>query len=527
MVKEAWGGGVSQPLHVADLADAVKRVLEDTSHPVLNVCGSRELGADLLCTLICEQQHVKPSSVTWENPACITIASSELIRDELGWKDFHDLARQLADGEIVFERPSGKTQGEKKSIVPKALRQLIENLLIFAAFFAIDYFSGQNALLSQVNWMMIYVILISVSYNIYQSALAAILASAAYLFGQQLAVFDFNSFDTAAGSVLTIMEFVFLGLLVSYTTSMLKERNRSLRLDLEILKDEYADLKAINEENVLIKNEYESRLLTSRTGFPKLYKMISRLMVQEPDRILMETMQVIAELVRTNTVAVYQGQAGSPWLRLVGSLNEESTMGGKTWNISEYPRIYDAVMRGELYQGELGSDEPAIVLPVICKDVTEAVVVIRTMPYESESLYHINLLKTMSLLLRDSMEKALQYEEMSREEHYYEKTDILKPEAFRRRISLAQEKAEKGIAEYCLVEFPYSGSITVAAETAGELLRVTDCLGTDGEGRLFALLNNTSPDNLENLQRRLIESDMAIRSVSTDQDALRDEARHG
>lgn len=197
----------------------------------------------------------------------------------------------------------------------------------------------------------------------------------------------------------------------------------------------------------------------------------------------------------------------------MGALGENSAMDGKTWNLSETSRIYDAVVRGELYQGELGSGEPAAVLPIVCRGVPEAVILIKRLPYECETLYHVNLLKTMSLLLRDSMEKALQYEELSREKNYLKDTDILKPEAFRKRVLLAGEKAEKCMAEYCVVQLVYSGSLTEAADVAGRLLRVTDCLGTDGEGKLFALLNNTGFGNLEHLQKRLQGNGMEVRPV--------------
>lgn len=265
---------------------------------------------------------------------------------------------------------------------------------------------------------------------------------------------------------------------------------------------------------MLIKNEYEERLLTSKTGFPKLYDLISRLMVQEPDRILMETMQVISELVRTDTVAVYQGQAGSPWLRLAGALNDSSVMEGKSWNLSNFPRIYTAVARGELYQGDLGSGEPAVVLPIVCRDIPAAVVLIKTLPYECETLYHVNLLKTMSLLLRDSMEKALQYEELSRAERYVEGTDIMRPEAFRSQVRLAQEKAEKSMAEYCVVELAYSGPLGETAAAVSRALRVADRLGTDENGRLFALLNNTGPESLEYLQARLLACGVEARPAA-------------
>lgn len=511
---------VFQPLHVADLVDAVKRAADAGERYVYNVCGSAEVSAERLYQLVCWRQDLREAEIRWEAPDCVTLADSGLIRRELGWSDFRNLEEQLKRGEITYEQVKAKGRNRKKRTVPADLRQTAEILVLFEVFYLLTSLCASNTVFSQINWLMVYVILISVAYNIYQSALAAVLASGAYLYSQGLSLLEMSTFYTYAGTVVAFMQFVSLGLLVSYTTNSLRQDAWSVRLDLEMLKEEYEDLKAVNEENVLIKNEYEERLLTTKTGFPKLYDLISRLMVQEPDRILMETMQVISELVRTDTVAVYQGQAGSPWLRLAGALSDGSVMDGKSWNLTDFPRIYHAVARGELYQGELGSGEPAIVLPVVCRDIPRAVILIKTMPYECETLYHVNLLKTMSLLLRDSMEKALQYEELSRADHYVEGTDVLRPEAFRKRVLLAKEKAEKRLAEYCVVELVYSGSLTEAAALAGRTLRVADCLGIDGEGRLLALLNNTGPENLEYLQDRLLICGMEARPVQDEPAAV-------
>ena len=511
--KDQMPASVFQPLHVSDLVDAVKRVMDAGQQPVYNVCSEGKLSAQRLYQLACWRQDLRERPVRWETPDCVTLADSSRIRQELGWSNFRVLEEQMTKGEITYERAKAKGRNKKKWTVPTDIRQIAENLMLFELFFLLTSLCSSHSLFSHINWLMVYVILISVSYNIYQSALAAVLASAAYLYGQGLSLSEMSTFYSYADTVMAFMQFVSLGLVVSYTTNTYKQDAWSVRLDLGMLKEEYEDLKAINEENVLIKNEYEERLLTSKTGFPKLYDLVSRLMVQEPERILMETMQVISELVRTDTVAVYQGQAGNPWLRLVGALNDRSMMEGKSWNLSNFPKIYTAVARGEFYQGELGSGEPAAVLPIVCHDVPAAVILIKTLPYECETLYHVNLLKTMSLLLRDSMEKALQYEELSRTEHYVEGTDILRPEAFRRRVLLAQEKAEKRMAEYCVVELAYSGSLTEAAAMAGQTLRMADCLGTDGEERLFALLNNTGPENLEYLQDRLLTCGIEARPV--------------
>lgn len=511
---------VFQPLHVSDLVDAVKRVMDAGTQRVYNVCGNAEISAQRLYQLVCWQQGLQERAVRWEDPGCVTLADSGRIREELGWSNFRNLEEQLKKGEITYERVKAKGRNKKKWTIPTDIRQIAENLVLFEAFFLLSSLCSSHSLFSQIDWLMVYVILIAISYNIYQSALAAVLASAAYLYSRGLSILEMTTFHSYADAVQVFMQYVSLGLIVSYTTNTLKQDAWSVRLDLDMLKEEYEDLKAVNEENVLIKNEYEERLLTSKTGFPKLYDLISRLMVQEPDRILMETMQVISELVRTDTVAVYQGQAGSPWLRLAAALNDGSVMEGKSWNLSNFPQIFTAVAQGELYRGELGSGEPAVVLPIVCRDIPAAVVLIKTLPYECETLYHVNLLKTMSLLLRDSMEKALQYEELSRADRYMEGTDIMKPEAFRGQVRLAEEKAEKGLAEYCVVELAHSGSLEEAAAAVSRALRVADRLGTDGEGKLFALLNNTGPESLEYLRVRLLACGVEARPAADKPEAV-------
>lgn len=499
-----------QPLHAADLADAIKRVIDAGTDSVYNVTGGSHVTAQELIQMIFAHEGIQEHPVQWDNSSCVTLADSAKIRKELGWRDFRDLAEQMEQGAssaqaIHFSESRKDRRAKSARRFPVPVRQTIENVLLFLLFCTLSYVCREHPLFSQMNWLLMYVVVVAVSYNIPQAALASALSSAAYLIANHLGVQDLMQFTSIASSLLVIVEYFFFGIIISYTISILREEVRNIREDLEILRTDYQDLREINDENVLIKNEYEERLLTSKTGFPKLYSLISRLMVTEPDRILMETMRVISEMVGTSTVAVYQAQAGSPWLRLVGALNETSAMEGKSWNLSKVPHILNAVQSGEVYQGKFGSDEPAIVMPIMYHGTPEAVVLIRALPFESETLYHLNLLKTLSLLLGDTMEKALQYEELAKASYCIEGTDILKPESFRDRVKLAREKADMNWAEYCVVELKHAGTLKEAGAIVSQKLRATDCLGTNEEGRLFALLNNTGPDNIEHLRTRLKE----------------------
>lgn len=408
--KKRYANHVYQPLHVSDLAEAIVKVLNSKSGQLYNVCGSKEVSAERLYHLLCDNEKIQEASIQWEKPGIDTLASDDKIRKELGWDNNHTLEGDIKDGKVDFKRAK-KEQKEKKPVFPTPVRKVLEVIVLFLVFFGITFLCTSNAVLATVDWLLIYVILVALFYTVAESMLAAIFATVGYLFFQNQGVFTGAVGSTSyADIVLVIMEFFFLGFMVSYTTNILRERVSTANEEKKQSEDDYEELKFINEENVLIKNEYEERLLASKTGFPKLYKTLRRLSSLDPNRILAETVPVIHELVHTDTVAVYRETANPSLFELVSSLNDHSAMGGKEWNLSATPQILDSVKDGIIYQGALGTDEPSVVMPITCNDHVEAVVLIKRLPYESETLYHVNLLKTVSLILEDALTNALRYE---------------------------------------------------------------------------------------------------------------------
>lgn len=510
---------ILQPLHTADLVDAVKRVMDSEKQGVYNAAGSFEISRKRLFELIGKRAGVPEEKIQWEETDQWILADNGRLKKETEWTDFHKLEDQFADGGISYEKAAAKSKRVRKGRIPAGIRRTLENLLVFSAFFAVNYISAPHSLFSRIEWLTIYVILISVFLGIRQSTLAVILASAAYLFMQDLNIFNMTNFYSYAGSVLKIMEFVFLGLVISYVTDMLREELRDTRRELVMREEEYEELKAINDENVMIKNEYEERILDSKYGFPKLYRVVSRLMVQQPERIFMEIVSIVSEMVHTDTVAVYRVKEDSPYLRLINALNEESAQEGKSWNLTAYPDIQASVIAGELYQGDVWKGEPAIVLPILYQGNCVAAILIKTLPYTSQTLYYVNLLKTLSLLLREAVGRALDHEELMKEEIYLQGTEVMKPEPFHRNILLAGERAEKKLAEYCVVQITGRDGFEEACRKAAEGLRATDCLGTDGSGNLYVLLNNTGTDDVEYLQKRLAEGGLDAKITTAFEDS--------
>lgn len=500
---------ILQPLHVSDFVDGMKRIMDSGKLGVYNVTGSYGVPRKRIYEII-EEKLSKKKQIFWLETRGGTAADNSLIKKELEWTDFRKLEDQLAADEIVFVRKKEKRKRRKKSRFPAALRRTAENAVLFAAFFAACYLSASHSLFSRIDWLTIYVILISVYMGIRQSALAVILAGGAYLYLQNLSILEMTNFYSYAGSVLKIMEFVFLGLAVSYTADMLREDLRDARRELKMRNEEYEELTKINDENVIIKNEYEGRILDSRSGFPRLYQVVSRLMVLQPDRIFMEIVHIIAEMLHTDTAAVYLVKENSPYLRLANALNEASVQGGKSWDISGLPQLRSCLNAGELYQGNIWEGEPSIVLPILYQGKCVAAVLVKSLPYESNNLYYVNLLKTLSLLLREAVGRALDYEELVREELYVEGTDVLNPGAFHKNVALAREKEEKQLARYCVAQIICPGGWRDGYRVLAEKLRTTDYLGLGEDGSLYVLLNNTGAEDVEFLQKRLKGSDIKV-----------------
>lgn len=510
---------ILQPLHVSDLADAVKRVMDAGKQGIYNASGSFEISRQALYRLIGDRLGIRETKIRWEEARVRNLADNGLLKKETEWTDFHRLEDRFAEGRISFETKKEAGKRKRNGRIPAGIRRTLENIAVFAVFFLVYRASASHSLFSQIEWLTIYVILISVFLGIRQSALSVILASAAYLSLQDLNIFGMTNFYSYAGSVLKIMEFVFLGLAVSYVTDMLREDLRDTRRELRMRDEEYEELKKINDENVMIKNEYEERILDSKSGFPKLYHVVNRLMVLQPERIFMEIVHIVADMVHTDTVAVYRVKKKNPYLRLISALNGASPMEGKSWDLSACPGIRASVNAGELYQGDVWQGEPAVVLPILYREECVAVILIRTLPYTSQTLYYVNLLKTLSLLLREAVGRALDYEELVKEERCLEGTDIVRPEQFRRNVSLAREMAGKDLAEYCVVRIGYPGSLEEGYRKAAERLRATDCLGVDEEGNLYVLLHNTGPGEVEHLQRRLEGSGLTAAVTAVFDDA--------
>lgn len=510
LIQKDW---MLQPVAVQDVCEAVCRVLDKPKDAVYNLAGSDVF---LLSEIYQFFQNKSTKSkiqiiIAAENRKIIT----KQAETELEWTDFKHLRPLLEQDWAITTEVEQKQKQKEKNGFWFGIRTTIENLAVFAFFAFFAYLSRNSSIFSEIEWMMLYVIVASLMFGIRQSAPAVLLAGIWHLAGKGIFQGNFTSFYSYSEDILAIAQFILMGILVSYTVDMLKERVRSTETDMELLRQEYADLQEINDENVLIKQEYEKRLLDSKMSLPKLYSILSQINVLQPDKIFMEILNIIADMLDTNTAAVYLGNGKGSFLRLVTSLNPESVIRGRSWDIAKDPEIQKQILAGEIYAGNVLRGEPAFVAPVGYDGTKLAVIVIAKVPFQSETLYEKNLFRTLILVVSEALAKAVEYENEVRFRRYLGETGVLCREEFIKQLSIAEEKKENGMADYCLLRFPQEFDYQEMYQKLTGIFRDMDWLGLDAKNRLYVLLSNTSEEGGAVVIRRLQERGLYAELAAT------------
>lgn len=482
-----------QPVSMNDVADAIKRLIQTGINATYNVCSSNSILKSEIYKLLAEKIHYS-IHFTISNQDNSAVYSNKKVKKELEWTDFHSFDNQLKGMEIVISQEQNKNVKNTRKDHPfvKHVRTTFENLFLFALATLLYYTCKDNQMFSGIDWMTVYVVIISLFIGGYHSTLAIALSSIVHLTFENINLIRMDNFYNNTGSILKIIEYIFFGISISYMSGIWKEEIRTKSIENAQLEEEKNELKEINRENILIKNEYEKRLLSTKESLPKLYSVIQKISVLEPARISMEVLHVVADIMNTNTVSVYLTNSQSSYVRLVASLNEESVYVGKSWNLSEYKEIKDAMQQGDIYLGDRFHDEPAMIAPILNHSECYAIIVIKDMDLETQSLYQVNLLRTLIILISDSVKKAMDYEKMVEEKRYYKDTGLLCYEEFKKMVLLAEEKKQKNMADYCIVRIDSEGDLREEYQKIQNKFRNIDILGLNRDGEICVLLGNNS-----------------------------------
>lgn len=504
------------PLNLSDAVEALYRCDGNTPSKVYNVAGNVQYDAMELAIAIKKKLNVSASLISQQGNNQANKIDSSLIKTEMEWGEFKNFEEFLANmsittpvskDDLLFEQP--KVQKSDPVFL-----HLIENVVFFIIMASLTFLFKDHSILKNVDLMTIYIVSIALFFGIRQSIISIILTFGFYLYGLQ---FDFGNFIHIvlnADTFLKLAQYIFMGVVVGYTVDQFKTTQAQITIEKDYLENEYSELKEINDANVMIKHQYEKRLISYKTSLPRLYAITNQLDSLDPEILFSSIIKVLVDVLETDMVSVYSYDSRNGYARLIGAKNEESVFMGKSFKLSDHKELEQKLIENDVFIGNQWADgSPAMAGPIFYKGNIIAIILIKSMAFESMNLYQVNLLRTLTALISSSFIRAYQYDEKVHNEKYLKNTEILVAPEFKRLIDLKRNDSEQALADYTLLRLDHTEDPISYYFKVMNLFRSTDYFGLDSKNRIHVLLRNTAAQDVSFVEARLEAKDIHFEIV--------------
>ncbi len=504
------------PVHLNDAVEALYRCDGNTPSKIYNVAGSTLYNPMELAIAVKKKLNASASLIAQEGKANANKIDSKLIKTEMEWGEFNSFEETLSNMKIttVVRSEDLLVELPKREKVNPVLIHLIENVVFFILAAALTLMFKNHSVLKNVDLMTIYIVSIALFFGIRQSILSIVLTFGFYLYGLQ---FDFGNFINIvlnADTFLKLAQYIFFGVVVGYTVDQFKTSLDQLTIEKEYLENEYHELKEINDDNVMIKHQYEKRLISYKTSLPRLYSITNQLDSLDPEILFSSIIKVLVDVLETDSVSVYSFDQRNGYARLIGAKNEESIFMGKSFKLSDNKDLEQKLLNNDVFIGsQWANGSPAMAGPIFHKGAIIAIILIKSMNFESLNLYQVNLLRTLTSLISSSFIRAYQYEEKVHNEKHLNGTEVLITAEFKRLIELKRNDSEQAMADYTLLKLIHTEDPITYYHKVANLFRSTDYFGVDSQNRMHVLLRNTAAHDVSFVETRLKDKEIHFELV--------------
>ena len=149
---------------------------------------------------------------------------------------------------------------------------------------------------------------------------------------------------------------------------------------------------------------------------------------------------------------------------------------------------------------------PLMANAIYAEDEIQLILMVWGIPWERMTLGQANMLTVIGYLIQNAVLRANRYMSALQEQRYIEGTNILEPEAFRSLVKAYLHAREKQLTECTLIQIT-SSDLTrkEAGQKLAKLMRQSDYVGVFEDGRIYALLANTSAKDAQLVEKRFRE----------------------
>lgn len=514
-------------IHISDVVELVYQAIyreKPFPHNVYNICSGIGVTEKLIYWMIAQVLGLE--DVVWQAEDTISDRyeySNELAVKELDFEpkySFEDGILQLIRQQQEHTKLQAKKKGGERfkhfrRNVGEILGWLFPYIETAAVFFIVQLIIklfGHAQSLAVIDFYLMYVVLIAIIYGKGHTITALLLSLSGRIYSTE----QYTSFKEIAidyNIYLWLLQLLIIGMGIGFVRDNYKQQIEDNEEEIRYLKAELMEIKEINTSNVRIKQIYENRLVNYKDSFAKIYSIVSKLSDLEPDKIMFEAVGVVAQIMKSNEIAIYSVDKSRNYARLAASSVYNGYRIDKSIDLNATGEIGECIKNRKIYVNRtLDRDKPSMAGGVYHEEVLTNIVLIRDLPFEMTTLYHMNLFSVVLNLIAQALSNANHFIEENHSNRYITGTNILTQKAFFNMVEIKKNGSDIQLADYYILEIVQGDkSLRQLSEIITPALRQKDYMGLDESNRLYLLLSNTNESESQFVKERLFSKGIEIR----------------
>lgn len=262
--------------------------------------------------------------------------------------------------------------------------------------------------------------------------------------------------------------------------------------------------KLLNDSSTDRTQNAEEQPVHHEDSLEEVYEIISSLEKYTTEEVLFYAAQVLARLMDTKDVAIYN-VANRNYARLFSATSAEARKLGNSIIYTDMDEMYQELVQERVYLNRTMDERfPLMASAVYNENEIRLILMFWGIPKERITASEANRLTAIGTMIQNAILHASRYLENFRSQRYLEGTNVLNEEAFTTLVKAFLEAKTDGLTECALIEvnLGYQSYEEVSTLLACNI-RLSDYMGLIEGGKLCILLCNTDSKNAEIVQDRL------------------------
>lgn len=503
-----------------DLGTLFARMLDapiDEPCHTMQLTGANEMTYGILAATI-GAGMTRPPEVSYGkgDEALPVVRPTDEVRKEYYWFPTHVLADDLAEirESIAAEGKAEeqKARSRKNTKLGDRVRILIEIIIVTIVSELLDRVVKGNVLLQFLDFRFLGIVLMGTMNGFYAGILTALTSCIAYLT-------ESLSYSTAEVLFFNIQNWIpfatyfLMGAVCGYTTDHRKEQTEDVKAEYAILEQKYTFLSGLYGDVLKSREAFSEQIIGYRNSYGRIYSVVQKLNSMLPDRILLEAVGAMEDILDNDTIAIYTLQANSHFARLAICSKREQTRLARSLDFTGHEELYSSLQDRKLFVNRaMKEGEPAFAMPLYDRDNLWGMVAVEQAPGQMNMEFS-NKFSIVTDLVSSSIERAITFEQTKAESDYIEGTRVLRPEVFSQVLSARQEMRRNRQADFVLLHILSEFDMALAEKVEG-LIRSNDVMGLGEAGQLMVVLSQTREQDFSFIAPRFEEAGIAYEKVT-------------